>query len=137
MSATDPTRAAYLDASALAKLVMVEPETAAMRSWLVGHRGELVTGDLTRTELARAVGRRDASLLPLARSVLEGLVVLTMPSSLYDDAGRVGAPDLPTLDALHLACAASLGDRLGVIVTYDERMAHAAHRLGIPTVAPD
>ncbi|MDR2348969.1 MAG: PIN domain-containing protein, partial [Bifidobacteriaceae bacterium] len=46
----------YVDTSALVKLVSAEPETPALRSWLAQGR-ELVSSDLARAELARAVRR--------------------------------------------------------------------------------
>ncbi|MEZ5167036.1 MAG: PIN domain-containing protein [Acidimicrobiales bacterium] len=47
----------YVDTSALAKLVVAEPETAALRAW-IADGPKLVAGDLVRTELMRVVRRR-------------------------------------------------------------------------------
>ena len=44
--------------------------------------------------------------------------------------------DLRSLDAIHLATAEQLGDDLGVIVTYDTRMARAAELLDYRVEAP-
>jgi predicted nucleic acid-binding protein len=41
-----------------------------------------------------------------------------------------------SLDAIHLAAAMSLGPDLGVVVTYDERLAAAADLLGLPIASP-
>ena len=47
-----------------------------------------------------------------------------------------GPPDLRSLDAVHIASAFSLGDDLGVLVTYDERMLAAARHAGVEILAP-
>jgi predicted nucleic acid-binding protein len=43
---------------------------------------------------------------------------------------------LRSLDAIHLASAASLGAAIGVPVTCDRRMARAATALGMAVLAP-
>jgi predicted nucleic acid-binding protein len=47
----------YLDTSALVKLVVSEPETAALRAWLNDADRTPVASNLARTELLRAVRR--------------------------------------------------------------------------------
>jgi predicted nucleic acid-binding protein len=49
---------------------------------------------------------------------------------------RIGQPTLRALDAVHLASAASLGDELGVLFTYDDRMIDGALLEGLPVWAP-
>lgn len=44
--------------------------------------------------------------------------------------------ELRSLDAIHVATAERLGGDLGVIVTYDERMADAARQRGLRTASP-
>lgn len=41
-----------------------------------------------------------------------------------------------TLDAIHLATALQLGDDVGQVITYDERMATAARALGLRASSP-
>lgn len=48
----------------------------------------------------------------------------------------VGQPELRTLDAIHLATAESMGDRLGVVFTYDDRLISAALLEGLPVASP-
>jgi hypothetical protein len=40
------------------------------------------------------------------------------------------------LDAVHIAAAMSLGPDLGVVITYDERMAAAARLFGLHVTSP-
>ncbi len=128
--------AAYLDTSALVKIVAKEPESAALRSWLLGEDRILVTSDLARTELMRAVRRTDPSLAPRARRLLDGLIIMTLPTSVYDAAGRLEPVTMRSLDAIHLASALALGDDLDELVTYDDRLAEAARANGVTVVAP-
>jgi predicted nucleic acid-binding protein len=44
--------------------------------------------------------------------------------------------ELRSLDAIHLTTAQLLGEELGALVTYDDRMATAAKRLGLRIVQP-
>lgn len=126
----------YLDTSALAKLVVAEPETTALRAWLAEKDRALVSCDLTRTELTRAVRRVAPDRLLQAHALLDGLTLLTLPTSVFSTAGRLEPDELRSLDGLHLAAALELGDDLEAIVAYDERLQHAARLNGIEVLAP-
>lgn len=128
-------RATYLDSSAIVKLAVEEPESAALLRYL-RRRRPLVTSALARTEVARA-------LLPLGlEAVRRGLDVLSridavrVNDRVLDAAGAMQPAELRSLDAIHLATAQLLGADLARIVTYDERMAEAAAVLGQTVVAP-
>lgn len=126
----------YLDTSALAKLVVAEPETAALRSWLAEQDRTLVSCDLARTELTRAVRRAAPERMVDAHAVLDGVTLLTVPASVFAAAGRLDPVELRSLDAVHLAAALELGDDLEALVAYDERLRHAARLNGIDVIAP-
>ncbi|GEK79710.1 type II toxin-antitoxin system VapC family toxin [Agrococcus baldri] len=126
----------YIDTSAAAKLVLKEAESTAMRRWLLEETRVLVSSDLTRTELLRAVRRIAPDQAVLARRVLEELTLLTLATSTFEAAAHLDPALLRTLDALHLASALELGDDLEGLVTYDDRMAAAALAHGIPVVVP-
>lgn len=129
----------YVDTSALVKLVVEEPKSAALLRWIgdVAHRGgTLVTCDLTRTELGRAVRRVLPDRAVRVRHVLDALVLLGPDSAIFDAAGRLEPPELRSLEAVHLAAAMSLGDDLEGLVTYDDRLTDAARRGGVPVIAP-
>lgn len=53
---------------------------------------------------------------------------------MLDLAGELEGP-LRSLDAIRLAAALELGDKLDAVVTYDRQLAWAAKALGLP-VAP-
>lgn len=126
----------YLDTSALVKLVAREAETAALRKWLAAEERDVVASDLVRTELMRAVRRRDKAAAQVARAVLDGLTLLPLSADVFDTAGLLDSVDLRSLDAIHLASARTLGDDLEGIVTYDDRLARAAADFGLPTISP-
>ena len=127
--------AVYLDTSALVKLVVAEPESDALRTWLV-QQVDPVTSDLARTELARAVRRVAPDLMPAARGVLDVLTILTLDAEIFEAAGRLDPAELRSLDAVHLAGALSWGDDLTAVVTYDDRQAAAATAYGVSVIAP-
>ena len=126
----------YVDTSALVKLVVVEPETAALRRWTRRKGRVPVTSDLARTELLRAVRHRVPTAAGVAREVLEAFTITTLTTDVFERAGLLHPPDLRSLDALHLASALTLGDDLDGLVTYDERLAAAATEQGVVVVAP-
>lgn len=126
----------YLDTSALVKLVAPEPESDALRQWLGARAEALVTSDLARTELFRAVRRVLPESAPLARQVLDTLTVLRLETGVFEEAARLGPPWLRSRDALHLAAALLLEDDLLGVVTYDERIAEATRLLGFSVLAP-
>lgn len=129
-------KAAYLDTSALLKLVVSEPESAALKRFL-GRWPERVSATLVRTECARALRRAgyDSQVGP-ARRLFGTMRLIRLDEPLLDRASELEPREMRTLDALHLAAALTLGSDLGVLVTYDERLAIAARRSGLTTESP-
>jgi uncharacterized protein len=126
----------YLDTSALAKLIVAEAESAALLAWMQGTGRTLVSCDLTRTELVRAVRRVSPDRLLNVRGVLETLTILKVSTAMFEDAGLLDPTGLRTLDAIHLTAARALGDDLEGFVAYDTRLADAATAAGIAVLAP-
>jgi len=126
----------YIDTSALVKLVVAEAETTALQTWIITTTTDLVSSDLARTELLRAVRRGASDQVVQARAVLDSLSLLSVSTTVFESAGHLDPAVLRTLDALHLASALSLGDDLEGLVTYDERLAEAAQSHGVAVVAP-
>ena len=126
----------YLDTSALVKLVVAEPQTAALRRWLGESERNPVACDLVRTELLRAVRRAAPHHVLQARAVLDSITLTVLRTALFEQAGRLDPQLVRSLDAIHLAAALDLGDDLDSLVTYDERMAAAARSNGIVVTAP-
>ncbi len=126
----------YVDTSALAKLVVAESETEALRKWLNEKAPELVACDLVRTELMRAVRRTVPDRAVQARAVLDSVTLTEVTSAVFEDAGRLDPTGMRSLDAIHLAAALDLGDDLDGLCTYDDRLAEASAANGVTVVAP-
>lgn len=126
----------YLDTSALAKLVVAESETAVLEAWLAERPRVPVSSDLARTELLRAVRRVAPDLVVRAREVLDSVSLIQVTTAMFEHAALLDPTVLRSLDAVHLSAALALGDDLDGIVTYDERLAQAAHANGVRVVAP-
>ena len=126
----------YVDTSALVKLVVIELETPALRGWLFSEERDLVSCDLTRTELLRVVRRAAPERAVQARALLESITLMQVGTSIFTEAGRLEPTMLRTLDAIHLAAALALGDDLESVGTYDERLAQAARLNGVGVTCP-
>ncbi|MBN2176033.1 MAG: type II toxin-antitoxin system VapC family toxin [Demequinaceae bacterium] len=135
----------YLDASALVALVAPETRTSALDAWLTDVGDDLVTSQLSITEVARAIVRagqpdtaeRVAHIGGLAlRAGSREIRALPATADVFTAAGRLAPPTLRSLDAIHLATALALGPALRALVTYDTRQADAARALGLVVHAP-
>jgi predicted nucleic acid-binding protein len=128
--------ALYLDSSAFVKVVVEEPESAALRAYLAADEARRVSSALLRTEALRAVRHLGPEVLANVREGLRRVDLVAIDDRILDAAGILEPGVLRTLDAIHLATALAVGDDLEAIVTYDERMVAAARSLGLPTAAP-
>lgn len=127
--------ATYLDSSAIVKLAVRENESVALRRYL-RRRRPLVSSSLARTEIMRALLPGGDDAVAAGRKVLIRLDLVRISNGVLDEAAVLLPAELRSLDAIHLATARRLGQELGPIVTYDERMAEAATYLGHRVVAP-
>lgn len=128
------TGLAYVDASALVKLVVEEAESQELLRWYV-EAERIVTSRIGVVETLRAAARRPHD--PQHRDrVVEDLDIIELDASIGRSAGAMRPPILRTLDAIHLATALQLVPQLDAFVTYDDRLAEAARALGLPVVRP-
>jgi predicted nucleic acid-binding protein len=124
----------YLDASALVKLAVEEPEGEALREAGVGweHRAASVVATVELTLAVHRAAGADAGVR--AMRVLAPLEVIELTPQVIERAGR--AAPLRALDAIHLASALSIGNRLGAFVTYDRQLGCAATAAGLDVLSP-
>lgn len=131
----------YADSSALVKLVLDEPESSALRSYLGG--ADVIGSELVLVEVPRAVRRAVARqprlpldlLLDRAAEVVDAVALISLERSLLLGAGALAEPALRALDAIHVVAAAAVHP-IDAFLTYDERQAAATRLAGLRTVAP-
>jgi predicted nucleic acid-binding protein len=128
-------RLTYVDSSAIVKLAVAEPESAALRRYLSRHR-PLVSSALARTEVARALTPSGPEAVARGELVLRRIGLVRVNDRVLSEAGRMTPMELRSLDAIHLASARQLGSSVRRIVTYDERMADAAKASGWAVSSP-
>ena len=128
-------RATYLDSSALVKLAVREPESAALRRY-IRRRRPLISSALARAEVSRALLPLGPDAVQRGHEVLGLIDLVRVNDRVLTAAGALFPADLRTVDAIHLATVQQLGAELARIVTYDERMAAAAKVLRLPVAAP-
>jgi uncharacterized protein len=130
----------YVDTSALAKLLRIEPESGALLTWLNANDalGSMISATLVHTELRRALGRDesevdDGTVADLAAAVAH----IALSVDLLIAAGKLGGPELlRSLDAIHVVAALSIGAACDAFITYDKRQAEAARQVGLNVVSP-
>ena len=125
----------YLDSSALVKTIIEEPESRSLIRWL-DTKDALVASELVRVEAVRAVRVSDPGAVSRVRRAIATLTLIRLDEALYDAAADLHPPSLPSLDAVHLAAALSVGGDLAGVVTYDTRMTEAAALLDVHVEAP-
>ena len=127
--------ATYLDSSAIVKLVVREPESAALRRYL-RRRRPLVSSALARAEVLRALLQGGEEAIARGRDALRRLDLIRVSDRILDAAGILLPVEVRSLDSIHVATAQQLGGELEGLVTYDDRMIEAAARLGQRVASP-
>lgn len=127
--------ATYVDSSAIVKLAVREPESAALRSYL-RRRRPLVSSALSRAEVLRALLPAGEEAVSRGRNVLRRFDLVRLNDRILNAAGLLRPAGLRTLDAIHLATVEQLGDEVRALVTYDAGMAEAAIQLDHRVVSP-
>ena len=87
-------------------------------------------------ESLRACSRYGTAFTARALAGLSGLALLPMDDALLHAAAALEPASLRSLDAIHLATALSIRDRVGVVFCYDERLADAAMSAGLVVARP-
>jgi uncharacterized protein len=126
---------AYVDASAMVKMVALEPELDALDDAL-DEWPAWVSSALLEVELVIAARRRHPNARDAARVLLGLVELIEIDAGIRQAAANLTDPHLRSLDAIHLATALSLGERLGTFFAYDERMIAAARAHGLPVTVP-
>jgi predicted nucleic acid-binding protein len=128
----------YLDTSAVVKLIRREPQTDALADWLDDLQPTpWVSSTPVEFELPRAVRRTDSSLLTRVPAVIARIARYNIDDVVRAAAAALPDPELPSLDAIHLATATAIfAHRLIAFVCYDQRLLSAANAAGLPVQSP-
>lgn len=143
VGAADVSRLIYVDVSIWVALLTNEPSSPALKHWLEGETGQLVTSRWSVVEVSSALSikvRRAELQLQQAQELcthFDALVrgdvsLLPLASADYDHAAvlcRNAASGLRAGDALHLAVARRA--RASYLLTLDKVMARNAKKLGL------
>jgi predicted nucleic acid-binding protein len=126
----------YVEASAAAKLLVEEPESAALAARLeawVAEGWAIMSSLLLETEL-----RRLAQRLSIAQERVSDLLdrfdLIEPDAVTFRSAGLLPGAHVRSLDALHVAAALQVDGR--IMVTYDVRQSDAARAAGLRVEAP-
>jgi uncharacterized protein len=125
---------AYVDTSALTKLVITEPHSAAMHE---AFRATAFTSSaVIVTEFVRAVRRSDPRATAQATERLDRIATVAVNDDILMLAGAIEPPQLRSLDAIHLATALILHPVVSPLITYDRSLAAAATAFGLQVASP-
>lgn len=127
----------YLDSSALVKLALAEPESAALASWLAERADQaLVSSALHRTEVLRAIWRAEPGALPRGQRIIRRVGRVNLSHDVLDNAATLPPGKLGIAGAIHLASALAIRRDLVSFVAYDEPLLEAAREAGLPVDTP-
>lgn len=127
---------AYLDSSAIVKLIVPEAESSALVAWLEPYR-DVVTSDLSLVEVPRAVERTGQDpALELTDDVLARFVTINLDRHVIRIARQLQPGVVRTLDAIHVASALSLGGAEVTFVAYDHRSLDTAAMAELASASP-
>ncbi len=127
----------YLDSSALVKLALTEPESAALARWLAERADQpLVSSSLHRAEVPRAVWRAEPGALPRSYRLIKRIARVVLTADVLDNSATLPPRELSAAQAIHLASALVLKRDLTAFVAYDEPLLAAAREAGLPVASP-
>lgn len=92
---------------------------------------------LAKVKVTRTARRLGGHAPAVAVGVTAGGLRLLAIEPIVPAAAQIGGTTLHSLDAIHLATAASSSRELGALITYgDQRMITEAQTLGLPVLSP-
>jgi uncharacterized protein with PIN domain len=125
----------YLDTSALGRVLLAEPDAAAIRSVLASHDAWWSSA-LLIVELRRLAARE--GLQSTADTILRGVRTIAIDRATIERASHLAPLEVRSLDAIHLDAATRLhrsGEIAGVL-TFDRQLQAGCAHHGLPVEAP-
>lgn len=113
-----------------------ESETEELERYVAG--AAMISSEVSKVEVPRAAYLKTgvSEAIAQAEAVLRRLYLLALDDDLYRAAARARPPRLRSLDALHIAAAMTVRDKIEAVVAYDRRLGQAAREAGLQVVAP-
>jgi uncharacterized protein len=133
-TATTADRLAYADSSALAKLVVDEPESEALEQYLLTASFRLISSRIAVVEVTRTATLANPTLREEADALLATCLLVDVGSAIIERAANLTSIQLRSLDAIHLATAVDVEP--DEVIVYDEHLAEAARAAGFHTSSP-
>lgn len=121
----------YVDTSALARVLLEEPASSLLRARLEGK--DLVSSSLLAVELRHAFSKGGVPV-ETTTHLLNTVALIPIDQSVLTTAALLADLGCKSLDAIHLASASLVCAES--VITYDERMAKFAARLGLEVERP-
>lgn len=124
----------YFDTSAVAKILIDEPGSLALRALLPGWASDaLLSSQLMTTELHRLAGR--VAIAPqIIHAAIGAFELVDVEREDFVQARTLGPALARTLDVVHVAIALRVGAQC--VVTYDTRQMEVARTVGLAVVSP-
>lgn len=125
----------YIDTSALGRVLLAEPDAAAIRNALDEHDAWW-SSELLTVELRRLATREN--LTEPAESLLSALSLLPVDSVSLQRASRLEPAEVRSLDAIHLDAATQLSRRneIASVLTYDRQLQTGCQHHRLSVIAP-
>jgi predicted nucleic acid-binding protein len=125
----------YVDSSALVKLVIEEPESTALESYLTGD-ALLATSRIALVEVPRATTLANPSgeVRKETARLLQACLLVAVGDRVLRSAAAMTSREVRTLDAIHLATALYI--EADEVIAYDRRFLAAAEAQGVRAAAP-
>jgi predicted nucleic acid-binding protein len=134
-AATIVEQVLYADSSALVKLLVREPESAALAAW-IPRNARVLSSDVSLIEVGRFLrvsGLADELETDLG-DALSGCSLVDIDRSVVRAAAALASESLKPLDAIQLATALDVDP--DAMLVYDRVLARAAARLGLRVESP-
>jgi uncharacterized protein len=127
--------ALYVDTSALGRVLLGEPDRAAILRELTRF-DQKVSSRLLGVELRRLA--LPSAQLDATEQLLAGIALIPIADPILRAAETIRPAMVATLDAIHLATAVALAEAgtLDAVMTYDAQLAQGAQHHGITVIAP-
>jgi uncharacterized protein len=125
----------YLDTSALGRVLLAEPDAAAIRSVLDQH-DDWWSSELVVVELRRFAARE--GLVDPAEKLLKEIDLVRIDSDTLQGASRVEPSEVRSLDAIHLDAAIRLSGqgKIESVLTYDHQLQAGCRHHDLTVTAP-